>query len=260
MAIYVGTSGWSYPHWGHGIYYPQGLPQSEWLRFYAEIFPAVEINNTFYHLPEERIFANWRDSTPAEFRFAVKASRFITHMKKLAEPEVHVARFLEHAAALREKLSVVLFQLPSFWKFNQDRVEAFASFLSSQRIIRPMRAAIEFRHPSWLCPSVIATLRRHRIALVQSDPPGLKVPMIHTADFLYFRRHRLRYSAAALMADASTIQEHINKARDIFCFFNNDARAAAIHDALALTKKILNKTVALPPDRTLDSPLLFQEP
>jgi uncharacterized protein YecE (DUF72 family) len=112
--IFVGTSGWNYPHWSGGVFYPAGMKQSDWLGYYAQHFNSVEINNTFYHLPAQHVFEAWSTMTPASFCFAVKANRFITHLKKLSKPEDHVARFLAHTRNLREKLGVVLFQLPPY--------------------------------------------------------------------------------------------------------------------------------------------------
>ena len=122
VAVWIGTSGWNYPHWANGVFYPHGLPVRDWLAFYATRFSAVEINSTFYRLPSPEVLRRWRDATPAPFRFTAKASRFITHMKKLAEPKIHAARFLERLSELSDKLAVVLFQLPPFWKFDQTRL------------------------------------------------------------------------------------------------------------------------------------------
>src|SRR4051794_29967734 len=122
--VFIGTSGWNYKAWAGGVFYPQGLKPAAWLEFYAHRFNSVEVNNSFYRLPERRVFETWRRGTPAHFVFPVKASRFISHMKKLLEPEEHAAMFLERAAGLGPKLHVVLFQLPPFWNFNGDRLLA----------------------------------------------------------------------------------------------------------------------------------------
>lgn len=243
MAVWIGTSGWNYPHWGNGVFYPRGLPVSEWLSFYATHFPAVEINSTFYRLPSPEVLRRWGNATPDHFRFSAKASRFITHMKKLAAPEIHAARFLERIGELGEKLATVLFQLPPFWKFDQHRLIDFAQFLSRQKLVPGLRFAIEFRHPSWLVSDTLEILRDHRIALVHSDPRGLSIPRTATTDFVYLRRHgpstlgRIGYTNCELESDARWIARETRAAHDILCFFNNDSQGAAIHDAMQLLRR-----------------------
>lgn len=251
MAVWIGTSGWNYPHWGDGAFYPCGLPVSDWLAFYAKRFPAVEINSTFYRLPSPEVLARWRKATPEHFRFTAKASRFITHMKKLASPEIHAARFLERISQLGEKLAAVLFQLPPFWKFDPHRLIAFSRFLSQQKLARRLRFAIEFRNSSWLVPDALEILRQHRIALVHADPHGFCIPRSATTDFLYLRRHgsptpgRIAYTARELNSDARWIESQADAGRDVFCFFNNDAECAAPRNAAQLIQKIRIKK--LPP-------------
>jgi uncharacterized protein YecE (DUF72 family) len=240
--FFVGTSGWNYKHWADGVFYPPGLPQPAWLEFYARTFGSVEINNTFYHLPERHVFEDWHDRTPAGFTFAVKASRFITHMKKLAEAERHVALFLERAAAMREKLGVVLFQLPPFWRFNAARLEGLLGFLRRQSIVPGVRAALEVRHPSWQCAECFHILGRHQTALVFADWPGCRVEGPVTADFAFVRRHgpaglyASGYSPAALRHDAGRIRDWLADGMDVFAYFNNDACGYAVRDAQRLRK------------------------
>jgi uncharacterized protein YecE (DUF72 family) len=143
--VCIGTSGWHYRHWSDGVFYPAGMKPSAWLTYYGQHFDSVEINNTFYRLPDRRVFEHWHDTTPANFTFAVKASRFITHVKKLVHPEEYVARFLERASGLGEKLHVVLFQVPPSWAFNQSRLEGVCDFLSRQQIVSGLHAALEVR-------------------------------------------------------------------------------------------------------------------
>src|ERR1051326_6992518 len=128
--IFIGTSGWNYKSWAAGVFYPNRLKPADWFAPYSGNFGSVEVNNTFFHLPQKSVFESWYRQTPPEFVFALKASRFITHMKKLSEPRQHVTLFLRRASGLREKLQVVLFQLPPFWKYNPDRLEKFCSFVS----------------------------------------------------------------------------------------------------------------------------------
>jgi uncharacterized protein YecE (DUF72 family) len=239
---FVGTSGWSYKHWANGVFYPSGLQPAAWLAFYAGAFDSAEINNTFYHLPEPHVFEEWRDRTPAGFTFAVKASRFITHMKKLKEPEQHVARFLTHAAALRGKLGVVLFQLPPFWKFNAARLDGLLAFVRAQTIVPHLRAALEVRHPSWHCDECFEILRRHNTAFGFADWPGVATDGPVTADFIFIRRHgpadlyASGYPPAALRRDAARIRAWLAEGRDVHVYFNNDACGYAVRDARRLRK------------------------
>lgn len=241
MAVWIGTCGWNYPHWGNGVFYPRGLPASDWLAFYAARFPAVEINSTFYHLPSSEVLRRWRNTTPTHFRFSAKASRFITHMKKLTAPEIHAARFLGRISELGEKLAAVLFQLPPFWTCNKQRLAEFAAYLAGQKILPGLRFAIEFRNQSWIVPPSLEILRQHGIALVHSDPPGLRIPRTATAGFLYLRRHRPEYTDRAMENEAIRIHQHSLGGRDTLCFFNNDARCAAILDAECLTRCLNEK-------------------
>ena len=236
---FIGTSGWNYRDWA-GAFYPQGLKPSQWLDYYAQRFNTVEINNTFYRLPEKRVFEAWRHETPEDFKFAVKASRFITHMKKLADSEEHVTLFLKNARGLGDKLAVLLFQLPPFLKFNRERLDGLCAFLRTQRIVRDVRAALEVRNATWLCEECFNALRRHNIALVLADWPELDVQEPLTADFVFVRRHgpgslyASNYPEAMLRGKARRIRAWLAASRDVFVYFNNDARAYAIHNAQTL--------------------------
>lgn len=238
--VRIGTSGWNYRGWAGGIFYPPGLKPAGWLRHYAAVFDTVEVNNTFYRLPGRRVFGNWSAQTPARFRFAAKASRFITHQKKLARPGEHVARFLRHAIGLERKLAVVLFQLPPFWSCDPERLEAFCGWWRHQRIWPRLRAALEVRHPSWLGDEPLGILHRHNVALVHSDWKGLIVNGPVTADFVFVRRHgpehlyASSYSPAALQTDAEQVRGWSAGGRDVYVYFNNDARGFAIANAQAL--------------------------
>lgn len=241
---FVGTSGWNYRHWADGVFYPAACKPPDWLEFYAGVFDAVEINNTFYHLPSPEVFARWRDQTPACFTFAVKASRFITHMKKLSEPGVHVSHFLSHAAELREKLGVVLFQLPPFWKFNGGRLDGLLEFMDGQTIAPRIRTALEIRHPSWLCDECFEILRHHHAALVFADLAACPVNGPVTSEFIYVRRHgpgtpySAAYPAAAIRRDAGLVQAWLADGRDVHVYFNNDAEGHAVRDARRLRKRL----------------------
>lgn len=233
----IGTSGWNYRHWADGVFYPPTCKPPDWLEFYASVFDTVEINHTFYHLPEPAVFRRWHDATPAGFRFAVKASRFITHMNKLAEPGPHVSRFLARAAELRGKFAVALFQLPPFWTFDARRLAGLLDYMAAQTIVPGLRVAVEIRHPSWHCDECHEILRSHHAALAFTDWSGCPVGSPVTAEFHYLRRHGpAGYPANALRRDAARIRRWLRAGRDVLAYFNNDAAGHAPRDALRLAK------------------------
>jgi uncharacterized protein YecE (DUF72 family) len=237
---FVGTSGWNYKHWSEGVFYPSGLKTSEWLNHYAQYFDSVEINNSFYRLPEKWVFKKWYETPPAKFIFAVKASRFITHMKKLADPQEHLPLFLENASALKEKLGVVLFQLPPYWKFNRDRLEGLFDFLSRQQILPGLHAALEIRHKSWQSNTCFDILIKYNISLALTDWPGLPIEGPLTAEFVFMRRHgpgslyASNYSDAHLKRDAQRIRTWLAQGKDVYIYFNNDAFGYAVKNAQTL--------------------------
>ncbi|MFQ5925521.1 MAG: DUF72 domain-containing protein, partial [Dehalococcoidia bacterium] len=180
---YIGTSGWVYPHWRE-VFYPPKLTQSKWLEFYTRHFPTVELNNSFYHLPSEKAFENWRDTSPDGFVYAVKVSRFITHIKRLKNVEEPIETFLGRAMLLQGKLGPLLYQLPPNMHRNDERLDAFLSLLPGGH-----RHVVEFRHESWLDEGVFEILRRHNGGFCVFDMPGLPCPLVATADFAYIRFH-----------------------------------------------------------------------
>jgi uncharacterized protein YecE (DUF72 family) len=244
MAVFIGTSGWNYKGWAGGVFYPSGLKSAAWLDYYAARFNSVEVNNTFYRLPEKRVFTAWHDRTPDHFVFAVKVSRFITHMKKLLDPEQHVSLFLERASGLQKKLGVLLFQLPPTWRFNGGRLEALFEFVEQQRIVPGVRVALEVRHASWLGELCLGTLRRFNVALALADWPTLKVWGPVTADFTFVRRHGPEglyssdYSEEHLRRDAHQIREWSTQGRDVYAYYNNDAYGFAVKNALGLKERV----------------------
>jgi uncharacterized protein YecE (DUF72 family) len=233
--VRIGTSGWHYKHW-LGPFYPADLPTSGMLGHYVRHFDTVEVNNTFYQLPPESSFDSWRRSTPSRFLFAVKASRFITHMKKLKEPEEGLARFNERIVRLGPKLGPVLFQLPPRWKKNLERLEAFLDALPEGR-----RYTFEFREPSWFAPDVIDLLRSRNAALCIHEIAGFHAPVELTADFTYVRLHgpearayQGTYSDEVLRSWAGRIAEWRPALRAIYVYFDNDQAGYAVRDALRL--------------------------
>ena len=237
---YIGTSGFHYDHWRER-FYPQGLAKSKWLEYYAAHFGTVELNNSFYRLPSEKAFATWRDSSPPDFTFAVKVSRFITHMKKLRNVEEALATFLGRARGLEEKLGPLLYQLPPNMRRNDEVLDAFLALLPPD-----LDHAFEFRHPSWFDQGVFDILRRHNAAFCSFHLPGLPCPLVATADFAYIRFHGSEgkywgcYSDEELAEWAGRIAELSRDLRAVYIYFNNDDRAFAVYNALTLGKMLAN--------------------
>jgi uncharacterized protein YecE (DUF72 family) len=237
VPFHVGTSGWQYADW-RGVLYPPGLPQQEWLSTYAQNFPTVEVNNAFYRLPERQVFERWRDATPPGFVFAVKASRFITHVKRLAEPEEPVARLMDRATGLGDRLGPVLLQLPPDLQAVPERLDSCLRAFPEQT-----RVAVEPRHETWWKDEVATVLRTHGAALCWADRLGRPVtPLWRTADFGYVRMHegagtpRPRYDETTLTSWVARVRDAFPGVADVFVYFNNDRGGAAVHDARAFAR------------------------
>jgi uncharacterized protein YecE (DUF72 family) len=232
--VWIGTSGWHYKHWV-GNFYPSRLPASRMLAHYIQHFDTVELNNSFYKLPAKTSLLTWRDSTPPHFHFAVKGSRFLTHMKKLNNAEEGLNRFLESVDVLDPKLGPILFQLPPNWELNLDRLAAFLALLPRYR-----RCAFEFRNPTWNTPKTYDLLGQYNIAYCIFDLNGYLSPLQVTADFSYIRLHgpggkyQGTYSDAALNEWASKIDHWRKKLSAVYVYFDNDDSGYAPRDALRL--------------------------
>lgn len=232
---YIGTSGWCYPHWKQKFY--QGLPQKEWLHYCSERFTGIEVNSSFYHLQKQKVFTEWRQQTPPTFRFTLKANRYLTHSKKLIDPDKPIAVERARARGLGDKLAVVLWQLPGHFKINLDRLEIFTAALQQWQ---DTRHSIEFRHPSWFTDDVAECLCKHRIAVCQSDAADWKLWDIVTTDLVYVRLHghsrtyQSRYNQASLSKWLTKLQHWLNEGRDVHVYFDNDANAAAPRNAMQL--------------------------
>jgi uncharacterized protein YecE (DUF72 family) len=236
---HIGTSGFSYDHW-RGAFYPEGLAKSKWFSYYCERFSTVELNVTFYRLPKEDAFKRWHSETPDGFKFALKGSRFITHIKRLKDPTEPLKMFMERARVLREKLAVILWQLPPNFKKDTERLKGFLKALKKYR----RRNAFEFRHESWLDDGVIALLMEENACMCMADWPPFIDELPVTADFVYIRRHGkggnydTLYSTDELKKDARRIREHLKAKRDVFIYFNNDAMGYAARNALELKERL----------------------
>lgn len=241
---WIGTSGWNYPHWSE-LFYPTGMKPAAWFQHYARFFDTVEVNNTFYRLPSPEVFVRWGKAAPAGFCFALKASRFITHVKRLLEPERSAGEFLRRAAGLKEKLGPILFQMPPSGRANPARLNLFLEYLRHQTILPDVQVAFEFREPTWLAPEILAALRKANVALCLADWPELQVEGPITADFVYIRRHGAgalyagSYSRTALRREAERIRRWLAEGRSVYVYFNNDANAHAVANALTL-KQLLS--------------------
>lgn len=232
MRVHIGTSGWVYPHW-RGRFYPSGLPEPRWLDYYASHFASVEVNNSFYRLPTREMFAAWRAQTPAGFVFAVKANRYITHMKKLKEPAQTLPPLWEAVAGLGEKQGPLLFQLPPNWRLDLGRLKAFLEVLP-----RDIRSAFELRDARWHTAAVLDLLSDYNAAFCVFDLGGWHSPRAVTADFAYVRLHgpedvyRGRYGRVALLDWADWLnRQQVNA---VYVYFDNDQAAFAVQDAMEL--------------------------
>jgi uncharacterized protein YecE (DUF72 family) len=233
VSVRVGTSGWVYPHW-RGLFYPPRLRQADWFAYFAREFDTVEINNSFYRLPSEAAFDAWCAQAPAGFCYAVKASRYLTHMKKLKDPEDPLRRFFERADRLGERLGPVLYQLPPHWHADLGRFEYFLQVLPPHHT-----HVVEFRDASWFRDDIFALLERYGVAHCIHDMPPLEVPARVTARQVYVRFHGARhdggnYSHAELGAWAERIHQWLSEGRQVWAYFNNDGGGFALSNARTL--------------------------
>jgi uncharacterized protein YecE (DUF72 family) len=231
MPVVIGTSGWQYKDW-RGRFYPAGLALSQWLDHFATQFQTVEVNNAFYRLPEADTFRRWRDTVPADFIMAVKASRYLTHIRRLRDPKEPVQRLMSRASHLDANLGPILLQLPPNFRSDLPALEdTLRCFPAGTRV------AFEPRHASWFTPSLRALLREHNAALCLSDVRGPKGPVWRTATWGYLRLHEGRadphpcYGRTALRSWASRIADLWEDTEDVFVYFNNDHGGCAVRDA-----------------------------
>ncbi|HEU0137489.1 MAG TPA: DUF72 domain-containing protein [Flavobacterium sp.] len=236
--MHIGTSGWHYKHW-LGTFYPEGTKADQQFPYYLSKFNTVEINNSFYRLPTIETFQHWRDAVPDDFLYAVKASRFITHMKKLIDPVQSSSRFFENVIGLGDKLGPILFQLPPGWNLNIDRLKDFVEKLPTQ-----FRYVFEFRNQTWYTNEVFELLGKHNCAFCIYDLAGHMTPLVDTANFVYVRLHgpgdkyQGSYTEEALKEWAFKCQQWLIS-KDVFVYFDNDIGSHAPFNALTLRKLII---------------------
>lgn len=241
--LFIGTSGYNYKHWANGVFYPEGLPQNRWLEHYTKFFNTVELNVTFYRLPQESAFKGWHKRTPKNFAFTVKGSRFITHIKRLKDCKEPVDLFHRRVKYLKGKLSSILWQLPPKFKVDTKRLKKFAGLLK----IFKTRHIFEFRDESWFQKDVYDILKDHNASLCFADWPVVDAAKDVTADFIYVRRHGVGkivyggcYTDKMLRADAKDVKKWRKEGKDVYAYFNNDAHGHAIENALTLKKMLVD--------------------
>lgn len=240
--VRIGTSGWTYDEWRHDFY--AGVPRARWLEHCAECFGAVEINATHYRLQRRTTFERWRESVPADFRFALKAHRYLTHVRRLRQPREPIRRDRERAQALGDRLAAVLWQLPSRFAFDDERAERLDRFLDALTTDWPTRHALELRHRSWFRADVAQRLADHGIATCVSHAGDWPMWDTATAGLVYVRLHghprtyASEYGSRGLRPWVERIEDWRAQDRDVYVFLDNDAGGAAPRDALLLQQLI----------------------
>jgi uncharacterized protein YecE (DUF72 family) len=233
--IWIGTSGWSYRHWHGGVFYPEDLKRGTELEFYAQHFDTVEINSSFYHMPQEKTMRGWAQRVPHGFVYSLKASRFITHIQRLQDVDDALALLLTRVRLLGEKLGVLLFQLPPSFHCDVATLQAFV-----QKLPDDIRTTFEFRHDSWFCDEAYDVLSGRNVALTIADAPRYPCVEHVTADFVYVRLHgheRLyasEYTVEQLQEWAAKARSWLHEGRDVYVYFDNDAMGYAIGNARQL--------------------------
>jgi uncharacterized protein YecE (DUF72 family) len=237
--VLIGTSGWHYDSW-RGPFFPKGLPIKSQLQFYASQFPTTELNGVFYRTPTPETVKSWRDQTGKNFVFAWKASKFITHWKRLSDNSINSLELLEdRITMLGGKVGPILFQLPPNFKADADRLRGFFKLLPSKR-----RYSFEFRDPSWYTPRTLRMLAEQNISLCLSDHHDAPAPWKRTADFVYIRAHgpggryKGHYGAGTLIEWAKRIRSWKKQGKDVYVYFDNDQKSAAPADALILQQML----------------------
>ncbi|HEY3128228.1 MAG TPA: DUF72 domain-containing protein [Acidobacteriota bacterium] len=236
--IWIGTSGYSYPEW-KGSFYPADLSTAKMLPYYAQHFTTVEINNTFYRMPSEKLLAGWAEATPARFKLTLKAPRRITHDAALHNCEDLARSFCEIAGTLGDKLGILLFQLPPFFKKDLARLNSFLSSLPGG-----IRAAFEFRHPSWHAEDVFDRMRQSNLALCIADSEKMSTPVVSTADYGYFRLRDEGYTKEDIDRWAETVKKLQPGWKDTFVYFKHEEEGKGPELAKMLQERVQDKNKA----------------
>lgn len=235
--IYLGTSGWNYAHWRR-TFYPEKLPQRQWLEYYAQRFATVELNNSFYRLPSREQFESWRERSPDDFVVTVKMSRYLTHIKRLQDPEEPVARFMKHARGLGSKMGPILVQLPPTLKADLGALDE-----ALRRFPEDVRVVVEFRHDTWFTEDVLRVLEERGACWCLADRLARPVtPVWRTTEWTFLRFHEGRakphpcYGKDVLATWVERLAHGWGTDADIYVYFNNDPRACAIRDAIVFAR------------------------
>jgi uncharacterized protein YecE (DUF72 family) len=237
--VYIGTSGWAYKEW-RKHFYPANVPARRQFEFYTTQFPTVEINATFYRLPTRKMVKGWRDQAPPGFVFAVKGSRFITHILKISGASKGLKKYFSRIKPMQKRIGPVLWQLPPFMKKNPDRLEKFLKILPKN-----FCHAVEFRHPSWYeGEEMFALLRKYKTAHVHLSSRAMPMNPTTTADFVYIRFHGLKngaahnYTRAELKPWARFIRKQARAGKNVYAYFNNDLNVRAPDNAKTLVEMV----------------------
>ncbi|MBZ9572699.1 DUF72 domain-containing protein [Patescibacteria group bacterium] len=243
--IFIGTSGWVYGHW-EGVFYPEDLSSKDKLKYFSKYFKTTEVNYSFYHLPRPTTYQNWYNQTPEDFLFAIKASRFITHIKRLKGVKEPWKIFLKNALNLKEKLGPILFQSPPSFQATPENIKRLKKFIrdicGQIRGNSRLRFAFEFRHKSWCEEKIYNLLKKYNIAWVIADSSRYPKAEAVTANFIYIRMHgskalfSSKYTKKELRDLAQKIKKWLKEEKDVYCYFNNDASGYAVENG----KQLLN--------------------
>ncbi len=241
IEIRVGTSGWSYDDW-RGRFYPEDIAKTKWLEYFCKEFDTVEINNTFYHLPKNKTVKNWRDTVGDNFLFTAKASRYITHVKKLNDPEDSIDKFFDVINSFEDKLGLVLYQLPPNLHINEEKLENFL-----EAIPRKENSVFEFRHDSWYEKSIFDLLEKYNCGFCIHDMTGNESPRRVTSELMYLRFHGAsgkyqgNYPDKMIEKWAEWVKENSRGVKRVFAYFNNDLKGYAVKNAMSLRKFLKEK-------------------
>lgn len=243
--VYIGTSGWSYPHWAKGVFYPKSVPTQNWLKYYASIFNAVEVNSTFYRLPNPSLLQRWSSITPPDFIFSIKIWRRISHDLRLKNVQKEIQDFYPSVLPLQEKTKVFLLQTPPSFIPDINLLNEF--FFAWMEVFKNTLLAVELRNKKCFKEEVFDVMRKHNISLCLEDYKGCGIDDVMTADWLYIRRHgptgryQGEYTHQQLKIEAEKIKQYLKLGKDVFIFFNNDFDGYAPKNAKQLMDLIDRK-------------------
>ena len=249
MELFIGTSGFSYPHWGNGVFYPTGIPQNQWLEFYSRQFNTVEINATFYKTPDLPMIEGWQGHTPKEFRFVIKGTRFITHIKRLKDVEDPLKTLAQSITPLQSKIHAFLWQLPPHLPEDAAALSDFCRLLDKTKILKKIHHVFEFRHEGWFCHKVYDVLKNFNYCLCFADAPVKIGEEVATSDFMYVRFHggkafyNSNYSRAELEVWADKVKAIKGRLKRVYAFFNNDEQGFAVYNAQLFRMMLLERNI-----------------